>query len=81
MRTAYESAAAAVQACWLGAAEIRERRRIQSGQERERAAGRLDRVRLARDKGKVPQFQLVGEFVLVAAPVARAKFTVDMGTV
>ena len=75
MRTAYESAAAAVQACWLRAAEIRERRRVQNGQERDRAAGRLDRVCAARDKGKVPQFQL-GEFVLVAAPVARAKFKI-----
>jgi hypothetical protein len=75
VRAAYESASAAVQACWLRAADVRERRRIQNGQERERAAGRLDRVRAARDKGKVPQFQL-GEFVLVAAPVARAKFKV-----
>ena len=32
-------------------------------------------MRVARNKGKVPQFQL-GEFVLVAAPVARAKFKV-----
>ena len=30
---------------------------------------------MARDKGKIPQFEL-GEFVLVAAPVARAKFKV-----
>jgi hypothetical protein len=75
VRAAYEEAAAAVQACWLRAAHIRERRRLQNGQERERAAGRLDRVRVARDKGKVPQFQ-IGEFVLVAAPVARAKFRV-----
>ena len=35
VRTAYESAAAAVQSCWLRAAETRERRRIQNGQERE----------------------------------------------
>jgi hypothetical protein len=75
VRAAYESAAAAVQACWLRAAEIRERRRLQNGQERERAAGRLDRVRMAREKGKVPQFRL-GEFVLVAAPIARAKFKI-----
>ena len=75
VRAAYEEAAAAVQACWLRAATIRERRRQQNGQERERAAGRLDRVRVARAKGKVPQFQ-IGEFVLVAAPVARAKFRV-----
>ena len=75
VRAAYESAAAAVQACWLRAAEICERRRLQNGQERERAAGRLDRVRVARDKGAVPQFQL-GDFVLVAAPVARAKFRI-----
>ena len=32
-------------------------------------------MRVARNKGKVPQFQL-GEFVLVAAPVALAKFKV-----
>ena len=32
-------------------------------------------MREARAKGKVPQFQ-IGEFVLVAAPVARAKFRV-----
>jgi transposase InsO family protein len=75
VRAAYESASAAVHACWLRAADIRERRRLQNGRERERAAGRLDRVRTAREKGKVPQFQL-GEFVLVAAPVARAKFKV-----
>ena len=75
VRAAYESAAAAVQACWLRAAEIRERRRLQNGRERKRAAGRLDRVRVACDKGAVPQFQL-GEFVLVAAPVARAKFQI-----
>jgi hypothetical protein len=55
VRAAYESASAAVQTCWLRAAEVRERRRIQNGQERERAAGRLDRVRVARDKGKIPQ--------------------------
>ena len=64
-----------VQACWLRTATIRKRWRQQNGQERERAAGRLDRVRVARDKGKIPQFQ-IGEFVLVAAPVARAKFRV-----
>jgi hypothetical protein len=75
VRAVYEEAAAAVQACWLRAATIRERRRQQNVQERERAAGRLDRVREARAKGKVPQFQ-IGEFVLVAVPVARAKFRV-----
>ena len=62
-------------ACLLRVADIRERRRLQNGQEREGAAGRLDRVRVARDKGKIPQFQ-IGEFVLVAARVARAKFRV-----
>ena len=31
VRAAYESASAAVQACWLRAAEVRERRRIQMG--------------------------------------------------
>ena len=45
VRAAYEEAAAAVQACWLRAATVRERRRLLNGQERERAAGRLDRVR------------------------------------
>ena len=75
MRAAYEEAAAAVQACWLRAATVRERRRLQNGQERERAAGRLDRVREARAENKVPQFR-IDEFVLVAAPVARAKFRV-----
>ena len=58
VRSAYEEASAAVHACWLRAADIRERRRLQNGQERERAAGRLDQVRLAREKGKIPQFQL-----------------------
>ena len=75
VRTAVEEESAAVQACWLRAANIRERRQQQNGQERERAAGRLDRVRVAREEGKVPQFQ-IGEFLLVAAPVARAKFRV-----
>jgi hypothetical protein len=75
VRAAYDEAAAAVQACWLRAATVRERRRLQNGQERERAAGRLDRVREARAQNKVPQFR-IGEFVLVAAPVTRAKFRV-----
>ena len=47
VRTAFEEESAAVQACWLRAANIRERRQLQNGQERERAAGRLDRVRVA----------------------------------
>ena len=35
VRAAYESAAAAVQACWLRVKDIRERRRAQNVQERE----------------------------------------------
>ena len=56
VRAAYEKASAAVHACWLRAADIRERRHLQNGQERERAAGRMDRVHVAREKGKIPQF-------------------------
>jgi hypothetical protein len=69
VRAAYEEAAAAVQACWLRAATIRERRRQQNVQERERAAGRLDRVREARAKGNEHPPEIFCQIYLAKVPV------------
>ena len=72
VRAAFDGAAAAVQVNWLRMAALRERRHEQNVAERERAAGREQRVRTARGTGKVPKFA-IGEFVLITAAVPRSK--------
>ena len=75
VRAAFDVAAAPVQASWVRVAALRERRHEQNVAERERAAGREQRVRTAQDAGKIPQFA-IGEFVLITAAVPRSKLRV-----
>ena len=71
----FDTAAAAMHASWLRATEARAIRRQQNEDARERAAGRMPRVREARDARKVPQF-VIGEFVLLACPTPRNKLRI-----